>query len=1137
MSDTNYLTPGVYIQELEGPAPIVGVSTSIAGFIGMAERGPVNVPILCSSPGDYSRWFGGLMAPDEFADPKDSRRFHCYLPYAIAGFFNNQGQVAYVIRVVPDLANAAWESLYDRAGISSNDSALIRNVAVGDGAGNNAATGALILLNPTPPASTAAAPSFIRVGDGSDSEYFRVTAVNAVNDSVALDLPLQLSHPAGANFALYARTLVFGGFTYSLAGDIAAGDTVILLSSTAPAATLAANLIELAANGIAVVVVPSNVTQTAPNTFTVTLTQPLAQSFSSASGATAVSALAPSAPIPANQLDVAASGGDVILYATGAGITFGDLIDIEPATTANREVRTVGALTKLVFAQPTTTDLPAKTQLAQVTASVVTLSTVPAPNPGASTLALSSRAGMYAGSVLSVGTGASLETVTVKSVASPRAPGLDPGNVTLASPTTQAHGASDPVAMVTTSSAASPAGSQLLSLTSRLGVSAGSVLLVGTAPAQEYAVVAAVQGTSAPGVNPGAVALNAPLAKAYPNNAPVAIVSFTVEPAILPPSATSNRATQLVLNTAPGSMIAYTTWSAGWNAGNIVQIILSDGAIVYNVVGSTAAQTLDAVTVASPLAQRTHQAGSPAVSRNPLITAQALDVGGWGRRIALAVQDESPGLVSRVQVVALVGPTQLKLSSLTGIQAGSYLELLNPDGTLVDPSTPLKVASVNLATATITLDAAASGMQQAAINAVNSQITARSREFRLTVYLYRHPDPAVPSRNTQVIQTETFRNLSMDPRHSQYFQTVIGAINGPLRLSDRRPEGSSWLIRVQDIAPTNTARLGPEPLADVLPNGLVKPARHNLDIDGEDGVNTLTNDDMYLGAPAVDPQDRTGIYALQNAPDVSIVAIPGQATPAIQSALIDFCETNKFVFAVLDPMYPDSALADIQAQRQGFDTKYAAIYYPWLTIPDPLPANLALVPDFPLPPSGHVIGIYARVDDSRGVFKAPANEVVQGITGLTRTLVQGDQDVLNPAPNNINVIRDFRQQGRGIRVWGARCITSDDNYKYVPVRRLLIFLEQSLNVGLQDVVFEPNTPQLWATVERLIGNFLYTVFTSGAFAGATPEQSYFVRCDQTTMTPDDIDAGRLIALVGVAPAMPAEFVIIQIALMTASASQ
>lgn len=109
-------------------------------------------------------------------------------------------------------------------------------------------------------------------------------------------------------------------------------------------------------------------------------------------------------------------------------------------------------------------------------------------------------------------------------------------------------------------------------------------------------------------------------------------------------------------------------------------------------------------------------------------------------------------------------------------------------------------------------------------------------------------------------------------------------------------------------------------------------------------------------------------------------------------------------------------MADIQAQRQNFDTKYAAIYYPWLTIPDPLPANLALVPDFFLPPSGHVVGVIARVDDLRGVFKAPANEVVQGITGLSLTLMKGDQDVLNPSPTNINVIRDFRPQGRGIRI-------------------------------------------------------------------------------------------------------------------------
>ena len=232
------------------------------------------------------------------------------------------------------------------------------------------------------------------------------------------------------------------------------------------------------------------------------------------------------------------------------------------------------------------------------------------------------------------------------------------------------------------------------------------------------------------------------------------------------------------------------------------------------------------------------------------------------------------------------------------------------------------------------------------------------------------------------------------------------------------------------------------------------------------------NEAMYIGNASDIPSQRTGIQALQNVPQVSIVAIPGQGTSGVQASVVDYCETAGSLFAVLDPEFPTSQVADIQAQRQLFDTKYAAFYYPWLIIPDPLPTNLALVPDFPIPPSGHVVGIYARVDDNRGVFKAPANEVVQGITGLAQTLDQSDQDQLNPAPNNINVIRDFTRQGRGIRVWGARVITSDDNYKYVPVRRLLIFIEQSLNQGLQDVVFEPNAPKLWATVERLIGNFL-----------------------------------------------------------------
>ena len=145
-----------------------------------------------------------------------------------------------------------------------------------------------------------------------------------------------------------------------------------------------------------------------------------------------------------------------------------------------------------------------------------------------------------------------------------------------------------------------------------------------------------------------------------------------------------------------------------------------------------------------------------------------------------------------------------------------------------------------------------------------------------------------------------------------------------------------------------------------------------------------------------------------------------------------------------------------KTQRQQFDTKYAALYHPWLLIPDPYPVNLSQIADYPIPPSGHMVGIYARTDIERGVHKAPANEVVRGITGLQRILNKEQHDILNPYPVNINVIRDFRDNNRGIRVYGGRIITSDSDWKYVNVRRLLIFIEASIDRGLQWVVFEPN---------------------------------------------------------------------------------
>ncbi len=183
-------------------------------------------------------------------------------------------------------------------------------------------------------------------------------------------------------------------------------------------------------------------------------------------------------------------------------------------------------------------------------------------------------------------------------------------------------------------------------------------------------------------------------------------------------------------------------------------------------------------------------------------------------------------------------------------------------------------------------------------------------------------------------------------------------------------------------------------------------------------------------------------------------------------------------------------------------------------------------------PSGHIAGIYARSDRARGVHKAPANEDIIGITKLTREISTTDQALLNP--EGINVLRFF--PGQGNRVWGARTLSPDPEFKYVNVRRLLIYLERSIDKGTQWVVFEPNNEQTWANVSRAISDFLFKVWRDGALMGETPEQAFFVKCDQSTMTQNDLDNGRLICLIGVAVLKPAEFMIFRIGQWTSEAS-
>jgi phage tail sheath protein FI len=285
---------------------------------------------------------------------------------------------------------------------------------------------------------------------------------------------------------------------------------------------------------------------------------------------------------------------------------------------------------------------------------------------------------------------------------------------------------------------------------------------------------------------------------------------------------------------------------------------------------------------------------------------------------------------------------------------------------------------------------------------------------------------------------------------------------------------------------------------------------------GDDKLRQLRVDD-FVGTDG-GSGNRTGIAALEDIDEIAICLVPGVWSRTVQGALIAHCESLKDRFAILDPK-DRLGIQEVMDERQLIDTKYAALYYPWLIVRDPLVGR-----DVSLAPSGHMAGIYARVDDERGVHKAPANEVIRAINGFQADVTKREQDLLNPVA--INALRFF--PGRGRRVWGARALTSDTLWRYINVRRLFIMIRESIEEGTAFVVFEPNDPDLWARVRLTITQFLETQRRSGALVGRTPAEAYFVRCDEKTMTQDDIDQGRLICEIGIAPSKPAEFVIFRI---------
>jgi uncharacterized protein len=293
----------------------------------------------------------------------------------------------------------------------------------------------------------------------------------------------------------------------------------------------------------------------------------------------------------------------------------------------------------------------------------------------------------------------------------------------------------------------------------------------------------------------------------------------------------------------------------------------------------------------------------------------------------------------------------------------------------------------------------------------------------------------------------------------------------------------------------------------------------------------------YVG----DVADRTGFGGLETIDEITMVAVPdlmsahqrglidADGVKAVQLAVISHCEQMGDRVAVLDTP-PDLTAQRVRVWRQdeaGYDSRFAALYYPWLKVFDPASGQTITVP-----PSGHVAGVWARSDAERGVHKAPANEVIRGAIDLQTSLSKGEQDLLNPI--GVNCVRAF--PGRGIRIWGARTLSSDPAWRYLNVRRLFNYLEESILLGTQWVVFEPNDDRLWSSIRRNVTAFLTEEWRRGALFGRTAEEAFYVKCDRDNNPPESIDLGQVICEIGVAPVKPAEFVVFRLAQFSDSTS-
>ena len=479
----------------------------------------------------------------------------------------------------------------------------------------------------------------------------------------------------------------------------------------------------------------------------------------------------------------------------------------------------------------------------------------------------------------------------------------------------------------------------------------------------------------------------------------------------------------------------------------------------------------------------------------------AANPGAWAEDLRVVV---TPASKAKTQVLAVNG-ADLTLKNADGFNPGDVVELF-------DGKTAAHATVKSVLDKVVTLDAPCT--LDVADTKVGTAKYIKTCEITLTARL----GETVETFENLSLKPDALNNVCVKTAKSDLICVEVTAAKAPAAPAPKEKDKDGKEIP----APAPKA-------ASIVPYELCGGSGSELVLTlqgGSNGSVLTVTPDAFLGKDD-GPGKRTGLQAFQENGNVSIMAIPGVTAPEVQASLIAFCENKKSCFAILDVPMELKKTNDVANFRDMYDSTYAAMYHPWLEMYDAGSKRSAY-----FPPSGAMAGIYARTDIERGVHKAPANEVVRGCTGLSCAYNEGEQDILNPI--GVNLIRSFT--GRGIRVWGARTISSNGLWKYLNVRRLFIYVEESIKANTNWVVFEPNSTTLWNRVTRTIEAFLATCWRDGALAGSSPDQAFFVECGPTTMTQDDIDNGRLICQIGIAPVKPAEFVIFRITQKTASES-